>query len=197
MVVSTLWMVSFAALWALLAIVAVAQGLVIRHALRVEEELLEVNDGPEVGTEVNSVVLPDLEGTMRSLAPAGGKRGALFFMSPACPACSQVSRVLRALPELPELDVAIICQAPAEGARRWAERRELFYPVLPDPEGIAMRALQVSGIPFVLVVDAAGRVERKGVAGNYRDMLELLGAPAEEPVAASRSPELALAPGGN
>ena len=197
MYVSTLWMVSFAALWALLAIVAVAQGLVIRHALRVEQDLLEVNDGPEVGTEVNSVVLPDLSGTMRSLAPAAGKRGALFFMSPACPACSQVSRVLRALPELPKFDLAVICQAPAEAARRWAERQELYYPVLPDPQGIAMRALQVSGIPFVLVIDPAGRVERKGIPANYRDMLELLGAPEEEPAPAGPRPELALAPGGN
>src|SRR5213080_1929070 len=118
MYVSTLWMVSFAALWVLLALVAVAQGLVIRHSLRVERELLEVEDGPEIGTEVGAILLPDLVGTMRSLAPSGGRRGALFFMSPACPACAQVARLLQGLPDLPEWDLVVICQAPADAARR-------------------------------------------------------------------------------
>ena len=52
MALSPVWMVSFAALWVLIALVAVAQALLRRHALRIERELLDVDDGPEIGTEV-------------------------------------------------------------------------------------------------------------------------------------------------
>jgi hypothetical protein len=178
--VSPLWMVSFAALWALVALVAVAQALVIRYAVRLERELLDAGDGPEVGARVAGVELRDLSGRGWNLIPAAGRRAAVFFMSPACPACGQVSRALRALPDIAPMDLLVVCQASEEAARRYAGRQSLFLPVLPDPEGAAMRALRVTGVPFALVLDASGRVERKGVPVTYRDMLELLGAPEEE-----------------
>jgi hypothetical protein len=67
--------------------------------------------------------------------------------------------------------------------------------VLPDPQGIAMRALQVNGIPFVLALDAAGRVTRKGAPGSYRDLLALLGERDDEALVPLAPPALVRAPG--
>src|SRR5262249_34971623 len=90
MFVSTVWVLSFGALWLLVALVAVAQALVIRHALRLEQQLLDATDGPELGAEVPPVRLADLAGEVRMLLPGGGRKLAIFFISPSCPACAQV-----------------------------------------------------------------------------------------------------------
>src|SRR5947208_476162 len=174
-----LWMVSFAALWTLIALTAVAVSLALRHTLRLERELLDASDGPEIGSEIAPVRLRDLDGRPRTLLPAAGRRLALTFLSPSCSACSQVSRAISALPDLEGTDVIAVCQASPEGARRYAERERLFVPVAPDPDGAATRALQVSGIPFLLLLDPQGRVERKGVPASNRDLLELVGVGAE------------------
>jgi hypothetical protein len=168
-------MVSFAALWGVIGLTAVAVSLALRHTLRLERELLDASDGLEVGSEVAPVRLPDLDGRSRNLLPAAGRRLALAFLSPACSACSQVSRIISALPDVEGTDVIAVCQASAAATRRYAERERLFVPVVPDPDGAATRALQVSGIPFVILLDRQGRVERKGVPASYRDMLELVG----------------------
>src|SRR5207244_3737115 len=86
-----------------------------------------------------------------------------------------VSRAINALPYVEATDLVAICQASPEAARRYVEREQLFLPVMPDPHGLAMRALQVSGIPFAVLLDCEGRVESKGVPASYRDLLALIG----------------------
>src|SRR5262249_49818320 len=119
-----------------------------------------------------------------------------FFISPSCPACAQVARAIQALPDLPGLDQLAICQSSPEAARRYAERKQLDLPVLPDPDGVAMSALQVTGIPFALVLDPRGRVARKGVPATYRDLLDLLDVSSEAPAEEAPRLELAAAAGG-
>ncbi len=174
MVVSPLWAVAFGALWVLVALIAVGQALLIRYTLRLERELLDTTDGPEVGSAVVPVRLIDLAGQPIEL-PGAGRRTAVFFMSPSCPACGQVARGLAALPDLPGWSVLVVCQAGREAARRYAERLDLGYPVVPDPDGAAMRAFQVTGIPFAVVLGRDGLVQRKGVPATYNELLELLG----------------------
>jgi peroxiredoxin len=176
---SPVWMLSFAALWVLMALVAVAQALLIRHTLRVEQELLAVDDGPELGAEVPSLRLAGLDGELRDLVPAADRRLALFFISPGCPACGQVCRTLQALPDLVAVDVVVVCGAPPESSRRYVERHGISWPVVTDPEGTAMRVLGVAAVPFAVVLDPRGRVERKGTPASYTDLLDLLGNPPE------------------
>jgi peroxiredoxin len=189
MMLTDLWVLSFAALWVLIAFIAVAQALVIRHALRLERELLDASDGPELGAAVPPVRLNDLTGEPVTLAPRG-RRLAVVFLSPACSACSHVSRMLRGLPEVEGIQVVAVIQASASAARRYEERQELPVQVLPDPDGVVLKAMQVTGIPFVLVLDARGRVERKGVPASFPELLQLLDLEAQV------KGEVALAPVG-
>src|SRR3954447_6616746 len=143
MYLSPLWMVSFGALWVLVALTAIGLGLGLRYAVRLDRELLDASDGPDTGSEIAPIRLRDLDGRPRTLLPAAGRRLALLFLSPSCSACSQVSRAINALPDLENVDLVAICQASGEAARRYVDRERLFLPVVPDPDGAAMRALQV------------------------------------------------------
>jgi Redoxin len=175
MYLSPLWMLSFAALWVLIAALAIGLALAIRHALRLERQLLDATDGPEVGEAVAPLRLTDLEGRARTLTPGPGRRLAVVFLSPSCSACSQAIRAISALPDIEDTDLLVICQASAETARRYAKREHLYVPVVPDFDGTAARALQVNGVPFGIVVGRDGRVQRKGVPASYRDLLDLVG----------------------
>lgn len=174
MTFSNLWVISFAALWVLIGLIAVAQALVIRHALKLERDLLDASDGPDIGAAVPPVRLRDAAGAPQTLSPAVGRRLAVVFMSPACSACAAVARALRGLPEIEGLDVVAVCQASPDAAQRYAARKQLALPVLADPEGLTLKAYQVSGIPFAVVLDVRGQVEGKGVPGSFRDLMTLL-----------------------
>jgi hypothetical protein len=153
--VSGWWAAAFVVQWVLLAIltvvvVALARQIGVLHLRISPVGALEMDDeGPALGEPLASRTAAGRDGTTVIIGGPGGRR-LLTFVSPTCPVCERI------LPSLP-------AAARASG---------LVAQVVSDP--VAERALDVPGVPFVVVVDELGIVQSKGTVNSLEQLEGLI-----------------------
>lgn len=145
------WTAAFVAQWVLLlvlciVVVALARQVGTLHLRMGPRGALEIDtEGPALGEALPPVDALDTDGARLVLGGAG-KRRLVLFSSPTCMVCREVA------PALPAA----------------ARAGDLVPQVVHDPD--AERAFEISGTPFLLVLDELGIVRAKGTVNNLEQM---------------------------
>jgi len=153
--VSGWWAAAFVVQWVLIAILAVvvialARQIGVLHLRIAPVGALEMDDeGPPLGEPLAPRAAAGRDGTTIIIGGPGARR-LLTFVSTTCPLCERI------LPSLP-------AAAQASG---------LVAQVVSDPD--AERALDVPGVPFVVVVDELGVVRSKGTVNSLEQLEGLI-----------------------
>lgn len=180
------WLVSYAALWALI----VLEFFVLIAVVRYVSELLRhwVRHDPDQGLPLGVVApaLPDRDafGDVVPRFGAAGRPTLLLFLSRGCSGCREAMKMMPELSELPGLSVVLIVSAKPAECRFFAEthRRSELFPgvaVVPDWDRRLTDDYMVPLVPYGVVVDATGRITAKGSAGLMPHVEGLLRQAAE------------------
>jgi peroxiredoxin len=138
--------------------------------------------GLPVGAEAPAFELPDLTGTLRSLAEWRGRRVLLVFFSPHCGFCQQMLPALTALPADPAdgRPLPVVITAGDEAANRtWVAEHRVAAPVLLAGESDVATRYASHGTPTGYLIDEAGRLASGLTVGSHA-LLTLAGADGPE-----------------
>ena len=166
------WAASYIVLWMVVlalvvVVVALARQIGTLH-LRVEPQgALEIDgEGPMLGEAPPAFETVTADG--RAAVVGGpGEAQLLLFASPGCNVCEQVLPGLRATSATLGARPYIISDLDRDDAPR-AFGSKLPAPLVPAPE--IVRAYDVPGTPFVVVLDELGVVRSKGTPNNLEQM---------------------------
>lgn len=135
--------------------------------------------GPEIGTPVPEMTLPNLNGSEMPLGGPAGRAQLVFFLSTSCPICKALLPSLRSIKqdEARWLDVVLASDGREADHRRLIEAEGLqdFPYALSANLGMTFR---VARLPFAVLIGPDGRVVSKGLVNN-REQLESLFTAAE------------------
>lgn len=175
------FLVSYVALWALMAVMAVALLALYNHFGRMYLSSREGRalQGPALGSTAPALSAAALDGTT-VLLPSG-RPTLLLMASTDCPECGKLTGPLQevARRRATELDVVVLCGGPPPRVAEWA--RDLHAPlrVVADRNFRRASDLGVGITPFVVGVDGEGVVRTKGLVNGddglqraVRDLLE-------------------------
>ncbi|MTH78029.1 redoxin domain-containing protein [Paracoccus aestuariivivens] len=130
--------------------------------------------GPELGSKVPELALPNLNGSGFVLGNAAGKSQLVFFLSTTCPICKALLPALASIrdDEKPWLDVILASDGREALHRRLIEDQKLqgFPYVLSSELGMTFK---VAKLPFAVLIGPDGTVRAKGLV-NSREQLESL-----------------------
>ena len=179
---TTIWIVAFAALSSLVALI----GLLVLGTLRRITPLLEQAEesfqaasraslgGLSVGSNVPPFESFDVHGTSFSREDLLGRTSFVLFLGTTCEACERFVVDLQA-GRLPSLGAPlIVVPEDPESARGLARARDVL--VLLDEHRAVARAFDVRIVPQAFVVDEHGGVLAAGRANDWSDLRELLAA---------------------
>ncbi len=176
---STLFYVSYLALWLLLLGTGVLVLLLYRHFGVVALGTLEgvQRDGLPVGEVAPAVDGMTAAGVTTTWAPQPGQLSLLLFVAPDCAPCATVlpaaSRLAGAADNR-RLAVTAVVPGPPEGAAALAERFRLPFLCLAEAGRGVFDRYRVRVTPFAFVIGEDGRILAKGLcsdAGRLRDLL--------------------------
>lgn len=187
---STMFYVSYVALWLLLLVIGILLLLLYRHFGVMSLGTLEgvQRDGLPVGAAA-----PPLGGVTASGDDAGWepRRGAvdlLLFVSPDCGPCETLLPVvnrLAASPAARRLGITAIVPGPRETVARLDEKYHPPYLCLAEDGSGAFARFRVRVTPFAFVIGADGRVLAKGLCSDPERLRALLDAAGVDDVAAA------------
>jgi peroxiredoxin len=157
--------------------------------------------GPAVGTPVESLQLPNLEGRTVALDEFRGKPLLLVNWNPQCGYCDLLAPDLaRLLPQFKERGVglALLARGSAEANRKLIQEHGLDVPILLVGDGTATpEVFENQGTPVACLLDAEGRVAKplamgadgtlaladEALAGGKKQRIRL---PGEKPLSQSK-----------
>jgi peroxiredoxin len=175
------FLVSYVALWVLVAVMAVALLALYNHFGRMYLSSREgrATQGPAIGSTAPALQATALDGAGVSLP--SGRPTLLLMASTDCPECGKLTAPLQdvARRRAAEMDVVVLCGGPPPRVAEWA--RDLHAPlrVVADRNFRRASDLGVGITPFVVGVDGDGVVRTKGLLNGddglqraVRDLLE-------------------------
>ena len=174
---STAWVVAYALLAGVTGVLALLLLALARYVGVISTRLpqpvpLELDQGPEVGTQFAEIALPPEAAEL--LRPREKHDVLLVFLSTHCAACTELVGELNLfVRDRSDLDVITVVAGEPSGAERIARALSVERTVL-DPNRSLLRALRISTVPFALMY-RRGTLVARGVV-NSRDMLESLAA---------------------
>jgi methylamine dehydrogenase accessory protein MauD len=166
------WLVSYAVLWIVVAVlcatvVALARQVGLLHLRLGPRGALEIDEeGPALGETIDAVQVTDLGGDPVTIA-APGQSQLLLFVSPGCSTCEQVLPSISALAN-GDVNPVVLADADIETTASMLHDRRVPAPVVAAPS--LVRALDVPGTPYVLVLDGDGVVRAKGTVNNLEQV---------------------------
>jgi hypothetical protein len=195
-----LWLYSYVALWTLLLIECVVLALLLRLTSQLYRHWIK-ND-PDWGLPLGALApkLPGLDVYDRPVpAIVGPRKRVLVFVSPGCKSCRSILDRVPAVARFPDADVVLVVRAREAIARLFvAEGLRLtdkpHFPVFADRDGLLAAQYNVVVAPFVVVLDAAGRVAARGAAITLSELDQLL-SQADSTSVALHDPATAVEPG--
>lgn len=134
---------------------------------------LSLEEGPQVGDQLH-LTNPPWEG---NFGDDEARDYLIYLFSPTCNLCGQL------LPGLPGLarrlegttEIVLATDASEESAVRYLQRRKVFLPLFVDHR--LLKANDIPGVPFAVVVDPSGVVKRAGGINTLEQMESLLDSP--------------------
>ena len=175
---SGLLLVSYVALWVLVAVMAVLLLLLYRHFGMMSLGTLEgvQRDGLPVGSIAPSISGITADGVDRGWEPKTGRYQLLLFAAPDCEPCATVMPEVNRLARTREagIDVAAIVPGPKSEAVRMVNRYAPPFETLAEDGSGAFGRFRVRVTPFGFVIGPDGRVLAKGLCGDIGRLGNLL-----------------------
>jgi thiol-disulfide isomerase/thioredoxin len=175
---STLFYVSYAALWLLLLTIGVLVLLLYRHFGMMSLGTLEgvQRDGLPVGSVAPPISGVTASGHDTAWAPKRGQPQLLLFAAPDCEPCAtvlpHVERLARAVNG--DLGIAAVVPGPRDEVARFVERYRPPFACLAEDGSGAFTRYRVRVTPFGFIIGADGRVLAKGLCGDQVRLRRLL-----------------------
>lgn len=117
----------------------------------------------EVGTRLPAMPVLDLDGSPRSLDPAGERESLFFLFTTTCPACLAHQATWREVYERvgDRYEIIGVSLSALDATREYRERHELPFPVVvaDDPRELAV-TYQSFEVPMTVHVDRGGEVRQ-------------------------------------
>ncbi len=175
---SGLLLVSYVALWVLVAVMAVLLLLLYRHFGMMSLGTLEgvQRDGLPVGSVAPTISGITADGVDRGWEPKTDRYQLLLFAAPDCEPCATVMPHVNRLGRSPEagVDVAAIVPGPRSEAVRMANRYDSPFLTLAEDGSGAFGRFRVRVTPFGFVIGPDGRILAKGLCGDIGRLGNLL-----------------------
>lgn len=183
---SNVWLISYLALWVLVAFLTAAVVLLARQVAILYRRLGPAparmeNEGPEIGQVMEPAEAVALDGRGVVIGGERARHQLFVFVSATCSACDDLAPALRSLfrSERGRLDLTLASMTKDEAlTRAYVGRHKLKdVPCVVDDGGLALK-YNVFSPPYAVLLDGGGAVVAKGVV-NILDHLESLLAAAE------------------
>jgi thiol-disulfide isomerase/thioredoxin len=135
--------------------------------------------GIPIGAPAPAMALQDLEGETYDLAEVIGKKPVLIeFWATWCSLCESLLPQLHAArarygDALELIGINVTVNQTRERVRRYVEQHRPPFRVLWDDRGVAVRAYDVPGTSFIVIVDREGKVAYTGI-GEDQDIAAAL-----------------------
>ena len=131
-------------------------------------------NGLSVGTKAPEFTLPNVAGTETSLRDFAGRQVLLVFSQPNCGPCHDVVPDLNSLHKKGPVEVVTVCKGDATAVRQWAGEVGARFPVLGQDNWNLSKKYEVFATPFAFLLDGAGVIRAKGIAGKGEHLRFLL-----------------------
>src|SRR3712207_3059434 len=175
---STLFYVSYAALWLLLLTLGVLVLLLYRHFGVMSLGTLEgvQRDGLPIGSVAPTISGVTAAGQDTRWEPTRGQPQLLLFAAPDCQPCATVLPHVERLAGAVNgnLGVAAVVPGPRDEVARFVERYRPSFPCLAEDGSGAFTRYKVRVTPFGFIGGADGRVLAKGLCGDQVRLRGLL-----------------------
>lgn len=176
-------LVSYVALWVLVAAFAVALLALYNHFGQMYMSSREgrAAHGPDEGRELPPADARNVDGGALTI-PAPGRETVVVFTTTHCQLCDELKPGLNRFARAhPECAVLVVCGGERDDVARWG--RDLPEAVLvPDRTSRIAASYGVSLTPFFAVTDEAGVVVARGIVNSEADLEMTLAAARGEPV---------------
>src|SRR5262245_51992009 len=176
---NTLWLISDLVLW----LVVLFLGFTLLGTLRVLGLLRWRLEQPEattpsrlgrsglrVGKKAPEFSLPSVTSEPIALHDFAGHKVLLVFTQAGCGPCHQIMPELNKLQRAGEVQVVVVNNGDADGARKLAEKSQARFPVLAQERFGVSRRYEVFATPFAFVIDEQGVIRSKGIVNNGRHL---------------------------
>lgn len=175
---STLFYVSYVALWLLLLTMGVLVLLLYRHFGMMSLGTLEgvQRDGLPIGAVAPPITGVSVAGQTSTWEARRGQPQLLLFAAPDCEPCAtvlpHVERLARSVNG--DLGILAVVPGPRNEVARFAERYQPPFPCLAEDGSGAFTRYRVRVTPFGFIVGADGRILAKGLCGDQSRLRGLL-----------------------
>jgi thiol-disulfide isomerase/thioredoxin len=171
-------LVSYVALWVLVAVMAVLLVLLYRHFGMMSLGTLEgvQRDGLPVGSVAPTISGITAEGADKGWDPKTGRYQLLLFAAPDCEPCATVMPHVNRLGRSRDagVDVAAIVPGPKSEAVRMVNRYDPPFTTLAEDGSGAFGRFRVRVTPFGFIIGPDGRILAKGLCGDIGRLGNLL-----------------------
>lgn len=175
---STVFYVSYGALWLLVLVLGVLLLLLYRHFGMMSLGTLEgvQRDGLPVGAEAPAISGITASGVDDGWDPGRGQSELVIFASPDCEPCKTVLPAVNRLAAVAgdRLGITAVVPGPRESIQRLVDQYEPPYLAFAEDGSGAFNRFRVRVTPFAFVIGADGRVLAKGLCNDPNRLQELL-----------------------
>ena len=165
------WLVSYIALWVLVASFAVALLALYNPFGQMYMSSREgrAAHGPEEGTRLAPAEARDIGGRPLTI-PVPGRETVMVFAATDCELCGELKPGLNHFAAShPESAVLVVCAGGRDDVARWG--RDLPEPILvPDRTSRVAASYGIALTPFLTVTNAAGVVTARGLVNSEADL---------------------------
>ncbi|HYO29688.1 MAG TPA: TlpA disulfide reductase family protein, partial [Thermomicrobiales bacterium] len=162
-------LVSYVALWVLVAVMAVLLVLLYRHFGMMSLGTLEgvQRDGLPVGSVAPTISGIDAKGADKGWDPKTGRHQLLLFAAPDCEPCATVMPHVNRLGRSRDagVDVAAIVPGPMSETVLMVNRYDPPFTTLAEDGSGAFGRFRVRVTPFGFIIGPDGRILAKGLCG--------------------------------
>src|SRR5262245_44962112 len=123
-------------------------------------------EGLKPGTKAPDFTLPSTANADVSLHDFAGRKLLLVFTQSGCRPCHDIAPELNRLHDKGEHTVLVVNNGDPESTRKWAAETKARFPVLGQEKFSISKRYEAFATPFAFLIDEAGIVRSKGVAGS-------------------------------
>jgi hypothetical protein len=170
---SGLLLLSYFALWVLVAVEAVAIFALYQHfgQMYLSSRDGRASQGPALGTNLKQMAAHDIYGQELSL-PAIEAPSLILFASTTCSLCRKLLPDLDALVRTrSDFKALVVCAGNRDAVRSWAKGIDEGLAVIPDPGYAIAARYGVAFTPFCVACDEHGIVRAKGLVNDVGGLL--------------------------
>lgn len=138
-------------------------------------------DGLKRGTAAPNFTLPSVAGANLSLHDFEGRKRLVVFSQLGCSPCHTIVPELNKLQRKGEVQVLVVINSDAEGAREWAAETKACFPVMMQQDLDTSRNYQVVASPFAFYVNEQGLIASKGIITSSHHISYLLSGKTARP----------------